>query len=60
MATYHRIDQLDSVVLRRVVAGRDHDANGRIALLGTGHSDESHSVDDMVQSSIAMYKSPSV
>jgi hypothetical protein len=53
MATYHGINQLDSVVLGRIVAGRDHDAYGRIALLGTDRSNEPDSVDDVVQPSIA-------
>lgn len=48
MATYHRINQLDSIVFCRVMASRDHDPNSCIALLGPESSDETDSEDDMV------------
>jgi len=60
MATYHRVYQLDSIVFCWVVAGRDHNADGCIALLGTSRSNEPNRVDDMIQTGITISNSLSV
>jgi hypothetical protein len=49
MTTHHGVNQLDSVVFRRVVTGCDHDPNGRIALLGTESCNETNCVDNMIE-----------
>ena len=53
MATYHGINQFDTIVISWVVAGCDHDSNGRVALLGANSRDQSNCVHDMVKARIA-------
>jgi hypothetical protein len=53
MTTYHRVYQLDSIVIGRVVTGCDHDSNGRIALLGANGRDQSNGVHDMIKTGIS-------
>lgn len=47
---YHRVDELDTVVLWRVVTGSDHDTNRlSIELARTQRGQESNTVDDRVE-----------
>jgi hypothetical protein len=47
---YHRVDELDTVVLGRVVTGSDHDTDGlAIELARAQRGQESNTVDDRVE-----------
>jgi len=51
-ATNQGIHQLDAVIVGRVVAGRDHDSNGGIALLRSRTRNHADGVNHMVQARI--------
>jgi hypothetical protein len=47
---YHRVDELDAIILGRVVTGSDHNTNGlAIELARAQRGQESNTVDDRVE-----------
>jgi hypothetical protein len=50
----HWINQFDTIVLRWIVTGCDHDPNNGVFLLGTASSSQANTEDDMVQTRISI------